>query len=605
MDPRANLGITDYLIIGFSLVISIAIGIKFQISDRGKSTQQEYLLAGKSMSIFPVVMSITVTILSAIIIIGHTGETFRYGIQIIVVCFGFPIGTVLASYIFLPVYFNCKVSTTYEYLDHRFGKTTRVAISALFLLQMMLYMSVVLYAPVIALSAVTNLSIEVSIFVFGAVCTFYCAVGGLRAVIWTDVFQASLMFLCLIVMYIKGVEEAGGVAHIYETSAKGGRLEIFDFKEDFIKRYTFLNAFCKGFFGSLAYYGTSQLEVQRMLSMKSVYKARAALNWSIIPVATLVIMCCFFGLVLYTVFNTCDPVADSARTGVTRHDQLAPYYIITRFNHLPGVTGICIAGIFSGSLSTISSALNSLSSVTVIDFIKPACKSSKLTEKKVVFIAKMLSVLYGAICIGLTFAVSKVDSIVSISNTFLSIMEGPILAVYFVAVLSRKGSEKNILIGLILGVTFTAWLGAGVLSVGYQSPTLPLDSSGCLSLQNSSTIYNNFTSLCARSDQCLSTMPSIDPEPSEPFFMYKISFMWVSTLGCFVTLFFIALAILLTGCRDVIPADSKYLSPVARFWIKGTSFETKQEDLSNNLKERNDLDIRHEVKSSHRQNTSV
>ncbi|CAL1295751.1 unnamed protein product [Larinioides sclopetarius] len=464
----------------------------------------------------------------------------------------------------------------------------------------MLFMSVVLYAPVIALSAVTDLSIEVSILVFGAVCTFYCAVGGLRAVIWTDVFQAGLMFLCLIVMYIKGIQEAGGVLNIYEKSAKGKRLEIFDFEENFIKRYTFLNSFCRGLFGALAYYGTSQIEVQRMLSMKSVNKARAALNWSIIPVAALVILCTLFGLVLYTIFHTCDPVADEARTGVSRHDQLAPYYIITRFNHLPGVTGICVAGIFSGSLSTISSALNSLSSVTVVDFIKPACKASTLSEKKIVLIAKMLSVLYGIICIGLTFAVSKVDSIVTISNTFLSIMEGPILAVYFVAVLSRKGTEKNILVGLILGVIFTAWIGAGVLSSGYQPPALPLNSSGCPSLQNISNVFSNFTSICESGGQC----SSVDIEPSEPFFLYKTSFLWVSTFGCFATLLFIGLAILFTGYRDVIPADSKYLSPVARFWIKGTSFETKQ-NLSNDLKERNDLDVQNEIENTEKVNTSV
>ncbi|CAL1295753.1 unnamed protein product [Larinioides sclopetarius] len=538
MDPRPNLGIMDYVVIGASLLISTAIGIKFQISDRRKSSPTEYLLAGKNMSIFPVVMSITVTMISAIIIIGHTGETFRYGIQIIVVCFGFPIGTVLAAYIFLPVYFNCNVSTTYE--------------------------------------------------------------GGLRAVIWTDVFQAGLMFLCLIVMYIKGIQEAGGVLNIYEKSAKGKRLEIFDFEENFIKRYTFLNSFCRGLFGALAYYGTSQIEVQRMLSMKSVNKARAALNWSIIPVAALVILCTLFGLVLYTIFHTCDPVADEARTGVSRHDQLAPYYIITRFNHLPGVTGICVAGIFSGSLSTISSALNSLSSVTVVDFIKPACKASTLSEKKIVLIAKMLSVLYGIICIGLTFAVSKVDSIVTISNTFLSIMEGPILAVYFVAVLSRKGTEKNILVGLILGVIFTAWIGAGVLSSGYQPPALPLNSSGCPSLQNISNVFSNFTSICESGGQC----SSVDIEPSEPFFLYKTSFLWVSTFGCFATLLFIGLAILFTGYRDVIPADSKYLSPVARFWIKGTSFETKQ-NLSNDLKERNDLDVQNEIENTEKVNTSV
>ncbi|GBN39498.1 hypothetical protein AVEN_85621-2 [Araneus ventricosus] len=170
---------------------------------------------------------------------------------------------------------------------------------------------------------------------------------------------------------------------------------------------------------------------------------------------------------------------------------------------------------------------------------------------------------------------------------------------------STLKANKNILVGLILGVIFTAWIGAGVLSSGYQPPALPLDSSGCLSLHNSSSVFSNFTSMCESGGQCSSTVSSLDLEPSEPFFLYKMSFLWVSTFGCFATLIFIGLAILFTGCHDVIPADSKYLSPVARFWIKGTSFETKQEDLSNNLKERKDLDVRNEIKNTETGNSSV
>ncbi|PRD34447.1 UNVERIFIED_CONTAM: Sodium-coupled monocarboxylate transporter 1 [Trichonephila clavipes] len=110
----------------------------------------------------------------------------------------------------------------------RYGKITRCTISGLFLAQMILFMSVVLYAPALALSAVTDFSLEVSIVIFGLVCSFYCAVGGLRAVIWTDVFQAGLMFLSLIVIYIKGVGEGGGVSEIYRKSAESHRLNIFE-----------------------------------------------------------------------------------------------------------------------------------------------------------------------------------------------------------------------------------------------------------------------------------------------------------------------------------------------------------------------------------------
>ncbi|GFY42777.1 uncharacterized protein TNIN_216241 [Trichonephila inaurata madagascariensis] len=94
---------------------------------------------------------------------------------------------------------------------------------------MILFMSIVLYAPVLALSAVADLSLEASIIVFGLVCSFYCAIGGLKAVIWADVFQASLILLTLIVLYIKGIGEAGGISEIYRKSAESQRLNIFEF----------------------------------------------------------------------------------------------------------------------------------------------------------------------------------------------------------------------------------------------------------------------------------------------------------------------------------------------------------------------------------------
>ncbi|GFY77204.1 sodium-coupled monocarboxylate transporter 2, partial [Trichonephila inaurata madagascariensis] len=336
MDIGVFLGVLD-MYIGMTLVISTAIGLRFRSKNKKGETSREYLLAGKDMSIFPVIMSITVTMLSGVTILGHPAETYRYGIQLLIICVGIPIGTIITSYVFLPVYFQCDVSTSYEFLEMRYGIIARRAISALSLIQMILFMSVVLYAPALALSAVTDLSLEVSIVVFGLVCSFYCAVGGLRAVIWTDVFQAGLMFLCLILLYIKGVGEAGGVSEIYRKSAESNRLNIFEFREDFVKK------------PCVCYW-----------------------DWCFMPS-----------------FDTCDPVKDKMHTGVRKYDQIVPYYIISRFGSVPGLTGICIAGIFSGSLSTLSSALNSLSAVTVIDFLKPIYKS-RLSETRMVYIAKIL-----------------------------------------------------------------------------------------------------------------------------------------------------------------------------------------------------------------------
>ncbi|GBM57942.1 Sodium-coupled monocarboxylate transporter 2 [Araneus ventricosus] len=375
---------------------------------------------------------------------------------------------------------------------------------------MVLFMAVVLYAPVLALSAVTDLSIEASIVIFGLVCSFYCAVGGLKGVLWTDVFQSGLMFLCLIVVYIFSVQEAGGVVNIYKTSVEGQRLDIFDFSTDFTQRFTVLNMMVRGIVGAMAFYGTSQVEVQRLLSLSTIKRAQWALCLSAIPVTLLCLMCNILGLVLFTIFKDCDPILDKAHTGIAKYDQVIPYYIVTRLHSIPGLTGLCIAGIFSGSLSTISSALNSLSTVTVIDFIKPLCKA-KLNDTRVVYIAKALSILFGMLCVCFAFAVSKVDSLVAVNNALIGITEGPMLAIFLVGILTRKGSQRCILFGLIVGFALTGWIGYGIVFSGYRSPSLPIESSGCELSLNSSSIFQNLTTACEGLEQCAATIKPVIP----------------------------------------------------------------------------------------------
>ncbi|PRD34982.1 UNVERIFIED_CONTAM: Sodium-coupled monocarboxylate transporter 2 [Trichonephila clavipes] len=161
-----------------------------------------------------------------------------------------------------------------QFLEVRYGKITRYVVSALFILQMVLYMSSVLYAPVLALNAVTDLSIELSIIVFGTICTFYCAMGGLKAVLWSDVFQFILMFIAIMALYIAGIRETGSLENIYDRAYNGNRLNMFE-----------------------------------------------TLLISILPVIGLYLLCNLYGLILYSVYHLCDPISNKKATGLTKYDQ--------------------------------------------------------------------------------------------------------------------------------------------------------------------------------------------------------------------------------------------------------------------------------------------
>ncbi|PRD19848.1 UNVERIFIED_CONTAM: slc5a8 [Trichonephila clavipes] len=232
-----SLAVQDYDIIFVVLAVSSVIGIYFRFSGGRQKTMEEFLMASKTMAVLPVAFSIMATFMSAIDIIGVPAEIYMYGMQMTTWLLGLPIGSLFASYACLPIYFDLDVSTSYEaialfmdfdlfYLEVRFGKTTRLIAAFSLIVRTVLFTAVVLYTPAIALNAVTGISTWTSILTLSAVCIFYCSLGGLKAVLWTDVFQALLMYIAAISIVVKGTLLLG-FWEVVDISEKGGRLEFF------------------------------------------------------------------------------------------------------------------------------------------------------------------------------------------------------------------------------------------------------------------------------------------------------------------------------------------------------------------------------------------
>ncbi|XP_072375629.1 putative sodium-dependent multivitamin transporter, partial [Diabrotica undecimpunctata] len=186
----------------------------------------EYLLADKNMSITPVAFSLMASFMSAITLLGVSSENYSYGIQFIVINFSYGIFTFIAAYYYLPVFFKLQATSAYEYLERRFGKTARLAASLSYTLQMTLYMGVVLYAPALVLEALTGISKLSAILSVGIVCTFYSTIGGMKAVLVTDVFQSLLMFAAIFCVIINGWVEKGSLAEIWRIAEQHNRTNL-------------------------------------------------------------------------------------------------------------------------------------------------------------------------------------------------------------------------------------------------------------------------------------------------------------------------------------------------------------------------------------------
>ncbi|KAF8763830.1 putative sodium-dependent multivitamin like protein [Argiope bruennichi] len=466
MTTREVFEIWDYLVVGAMLLVSGIIGVYFRFSGGKQRTTSEYLMAGRNMDMLPVVLSLMATIQTAVGTLGFPGEVYLYGAQLYLYPLGFTVALILCTFVHTPVYFGIQVTSAYEYLERRFGKTTRMIISILFVIQMILFMSVGLYSPSIALSAVSGLSHIVSILAVGLVCAFYCTLGGMKAVLWTDVFQSILMFLALLSVIVKGSIDVGGFPEVLSIAEKGGRLNFFNTAFDPTIRFTVWSALIGGFMYGMTTCGANQTQVQRLLTVSSLKRSQLALLISI-P------------------FNS-----------VNFADQLIPYYMIRSFRMYPGMAGFCVSGVFCAALTSISSAVNSLAAVTYEDFVKPFCKcNSWVTEKSATRISKFFALFYSALCIAMTYIVGNIKAIIPAAFVVFTAIGGPTLSIISLGMLTTTSNQKGIIVGLLSGIALNAWIGTGALISDAPQIKLPQSTEFCPANATESLLLPAFTYL--------------------------------------------------------------------------------------------------------------
>ncbi|XP_054710659.1 putative sodium-dependent multivitamin transporter isoform X2 [Uloborus diversus] len=584
---RAVLGVMDYIAIILMLLVSSGIGAFYNFYGNKQKTTNEYLLAGRNMSIFPVAFSLMASLLSSVTSLGVPPDIYRFGTHYALFPLGYVTGNLLSSYICLPVFFDIQAPTAYEYIERRFGVFSRKVCSFSFVVQMILYMSVVIYAPALALSAVTNLSTWVSVISIGSVCTFYCTLGGMKAVLWTDLFQGLLMFLGMIAVIVKGCTDEGGIAAVFRTAKEGGRLVMPEITIDPEERYSVWNVLLQGTIICMSTASANQVQVQRLLTVKNLSRSRMALHLSIPLCIAFVWLNCFIGVIIYAYFADCDPMTSPSKP-ITSSDQLLPYFIVLTLSKYPGVAGLCICGIFSSALSTVSSAINSLTAVTTEDLIRPYFIAWGYSEMKIATSAKVITLFYGLLCVALTFPISKIGNIVQMSHVIFGLFNAPILGVFLLGMLTRRANEKGVILGLLISLILTGWMSFGSSTHGPPPKTLPVSTTGCSSFEslNSSLLNITDTAFHFSSDYKKSLTLNDDnttffPTNSPPkyFYLYKVSFMWVAPVGlliCLVVGYASSIACsLIAGESKSVPED--LLSPVLKFFKERKSENVKSQ----------------------------
>lgn len=283
----------DWIIIVAYLTWVIYDGLK-----RSKDTDgvEGYFLAGRSLPWWAVGLSVMATQMSAITLVGTTGQGYADGMRFVQFYFGLPVAMIILSVTLVPFFYRARVFTAYEYLERRFDTKTRALAGLLFLISRGLGVGVVISAPAVVLSVVLGWNLVFTALAIGVPTTLYTMFGGVQAVTWADVKQMVVIvggMAAAVAVLILGLPDDVGVRDALHVAGATGRLTTIDFSLDFTETYTFWSGLLGGTFLMLGYFGCDQSQVQRYLTAQSVDAGRRSLLMSAfwkIPLQALILL---------------------------------------------------------------------------------------------------------------------------------------------------------------------------------------------------------------------------------------------------------------------------------------------------------------------------
>ncbi|XP_010011356.1 PREDICTED: sodium/iodide cotransporter, partial [Nestor notabilis] len=557
----------DYGVFALMLLVSTAIGLFHGLARGGQKTSEDFFTGGRRMSALPVGLSLSASFMSAIQVLGVPAEAHRYGAKFLWMCLGQLLNTLLTLKLFLPVFYRLGLTSTYEVgtgkveghrdaSSPRDGPTTLPSPCPQYLERRMLYTGIVIYAPALILNQVTGLDIWASLLSTGVICTFYTTIGGMKAVIWTDVFQVFVMLSGFLAIIIRGVLLVGGPTMVLAIAANGSRVNLADFNPDPRSRYTVWTFLLGGTLVWLSMYGVNQAQVQRYVACRTEREAKIALLVNQVGLFCIVSSAVACGLVMFALYKDCDPLLAGY---ISAPDQYMPYLVLDIFKTSPGVPGLFLACAYSGTLSTASTSINAMAAVTVEDLIKP--KLPTLAPQRLTL--KGLSVIYGTSCITVAALASLLGGgVLQGSFTVMGVISGPLLGAFILGMFLPMCSTAGVLGGLAIGLALSLWVAVGATLYPPSAATMGvLPASGALCPLYNRTTGTNRTMLLG-----------LLPPPEEPpalargapaivYDFYAISYLYYGALGTLTT---VVAGVLLSSVPG--PSKRTQLPPGVLWW---------------------------------------
>jgi len=462
----------DWFIIAAYLFCMLGVGLYFY-RRQAQGSQNDFFLGGRSIPFWAAGISLYASNASSISYIAVPAKAFETNWQYLMNNLIVVLGLVFVAVWIVPLLRRLDLVSIFQYLETRFHPSIRVLSSVLFIVfQLGGRMTIILFLPSLAISTVTGIDVVFSILIMGGITIIYTVLGGMKAVIWTDVIQLFVMFggtifaIFSIILLLDG-----GVSEFWQTAVLQDKMKLVDWRFDLTEATIWGFAFLV-LFDTILTFPKDQVLMQRVLSTSSAKEAgRSVWTFAAIVIPGSV-MFYLIGTALYVFYQKFPERMDPSLT----IDATFPLFIAAE---LPiGVTGLIIAGIFAASMSTLSSILNSVATVATVDFYEKFVQSA--SEKSNVRFAEIITIIGGCIGVGLAIMLSlfEIHSLLDLALELWGLLGGGFAGAYTLGMFTRRANWQGVTIGV--AVSIIATLGAWTVDLIHPYFYLPFSIFVCI-----------------------------------------------------------------------------------------------------------------------------
>lgn len=448
----------EFGLLNWTILVVYILGILvlgFFLSKRVE-TAEDYYLGRRTTPWWAIGVSVVATYVSALSFLGGPAWSYTEGMSVVLIHMNYPLVIVLVITLFLPFFYNSGVASIYEYQERRFGPASRSVISAIFLVSHSFSAAAILYATSLVLQFITGIDVVHAIFIVTVIALVYTTLGGITAVIWTDLIQAAILFLGAGVIFYALLEQMPMSLHDTLLALKAeGKTDPLNFSLDYSRVTTVWTGIIAMTIYHTTVYGVNQMMAQRALAAKSIGDAKKSYLMMGFVSPFIYFLFIFLGVLFYSYYG-----GKEFENGNTIILQFAAEY------GLPGLMGIIAAAVMAASMSTLDSSFNSMATVTTVDFYqkyfrKEASQAHYLTASRWFTLFWAVAIIIPAILFSKTEG-----SILEILSKAGSYFVGAKLAMYGLGFFSKHTTEKGLLTGVVAGFlvvwyvathTATAW----------------------------------------------------------------------------------------------------------------------------------------------------